>query len=114
NLVCPTILFGEEFAKNSPTSHVYAYRFMQTIPLPLPFTPKWIGVYHGADHMFLFQHENTKNDPKYYHLSQDMIHAWTAFAKTGTPSKMGGSVVWQEAVARNSSDFSTSYMHLEW
>ena len=113
NLVCPTVLFGEEFAKNSPANRVYSFRLMQPTP-PAPNTPKWMGVTHGSVKSFLYSPQFAKLDPQYSRLSQDMIHAWTAFAKTGTPSKMGGSVVWEQAVARNRSDFSTSYIHLEW
>jgi len=53
----------------------------------------WQKVEHNSDMFYIFpwpylaEHEQ---------LSKDMIHAWTTFAKTGHPSKMG-SAEWESA-----------------
>src|SRR5699024_1913709 len=114
NLVCPTILFGEEFARHSQTEHIYSYRLMQPIPVPgMAPLPKWMGVTHAQDQVYLFMSQTTTHSMPHLQLSQDMIHAWTAFAKTGKPSKLGSSVVWEKAVDGKIHDFSTKYIHLE-
>ena len=74
--------------------------------------PNWFGTTHGMDLAYLFMVPITKASPPLYQLSQDMINAWTLFAKTGKPSKMGG-VEWEHAVDATHKDFSTKYMHLE-
>ena len=75
--------------------------------------PSWMGVTHGEDQFYLFQTEYAKLNDSLYHLSQDMIRAWTSFAKSGKPLKMGGFVNWENAFDRTDYKFTTRYMHLE-
>ena len=76
--------------------------------------PSWMGVAHSSDLQYLFKVEETKKDADLYQLSKDVIHAWTQFAKTGVPGKMGN-VEWAEAVGGNKAvkDYRTRYMSLE-
>ena len=45
-------------------------------------------------------------------LAVDMVQAWTNFAKTGNPGKMG-SVQWKEAFDRESGNYFTEHMQLD-
>ena len=117
NLVCPTILFGEEYAKHlSSINHVYAYRLMQTVPFLATHGPKWIvnSVPHGIDVVYLFMFELLQSNPYLRELSIKMIQEWTVFAKTGKVSYIpGASSHWLEAFDREAKDYSTRYYHLE-
>lgn len=116
HLGCPSVLFGEELARNSPSSkHIYAYRLMQTskaskniVGMP---QPEWMGVTHGSDIGYLFLPQVMKSTPALLEVSQKMIQAWTAFAKTGMPTVENA--LWTEAVNREAGDFSTRHFHLE-
>jgi len=112
NIVCPSIIFGEELTKQLPmTSHVYAYRLMQAVPggnFGFP-TVKWIGVSHGQDIIYLFMPQLTNQTPAAHQLSHRMIEDWTTFAKVGHPEN----ALWRESFRREANDFNTRYFHLE-
>lgn len=77
---------------------------------------KWMGVTHAADLQYLFSLATTKADPELYQLSKDIIHAWTSFARSGVPGKLGASTTtWEEAVGGNKAvkDYRTRYLSLE-
>lgn len=59
--------------------------------------------------MYLFGVHYTKSHPADYKMSQEMISAWTSFAKTGSPGKLG-TVEWKEAITEG--DAYTSHMNL--
>lgn len=117
-LVCPTILYAEEVAKHQGAEkrNLFAYRLMQDAVLPgVSPTPSWMGVTHGQDMFYLFLTQLTKQGSPLRQLSEQMIHAWTSFAKTGSPAKLGSgghSVAWEKAV-KGGDNFNTRYMHLE-
>lgn len=98
--MCSTILFGEHVAKLAPNNRYYSYRVTRHSTVPFPILggcDGWRGVCHGEDIVYLFAPQMTKTKTAYeYELSKDMITAWTSFAKTGDPGKMG-SVQWTEA-----------------
>lgn len=110
-LVCPSILFGEELARQSPPGkRVYAYRLMQVSKnlFGLP-QPDWMGVIHGSDVTYLFLPQLLQSDAAQNELSRKMLQAWTNFAKTGSSPADN----WTEAVNREAGDFSTRHFHLE-
>ncbi|XP_027201001.1 cholinesterase-like [Dermatophagoides pteronyssinus] len=123
--VCPTILFGEYYARAMKpfTKHFYSYRLM----LPLSNGPwscqKWQGVCHVQDVIYLFyvplnHHLYTKQEIK---LSNDMIKAWTLFAKNGNPgslttiSKPNQPIEWKMAMTNSNytNDDYVSFMSLD-
>lgn len=131
NLICPTVLFAEEMARSSQASvsmkikqnRFYAYRLMQSFDNS--HDKVWTGVTHGQEGPFLFA---TSNQTKHMNsdqqqLSENIIHAFTTFAKTGMPSTVKTKVaeknlvtVWEEAFNAGNSrnrDFTTRYLHLE-
>lgn len=55
----------------------------------------WSGVTHGEDSMYLYAIP-LQHNPEDRELSRRMIAAWTNFAKTGHPGKVG-TVEWEEA-----------------
>lgn len=76
--------------------------------LPIPYST-WMGVLHGEDLNYLFSIPfQSKAEER--QLSEDMIRAWTTFAKTGHMSEMGGQV-WSSAHDHQSS--STRFMYLK-
>lgn len=80
--------------------------------LNLKEAPAWLGVPHAAETEYLFYVALTKGNAAQYQLSKDMIGAWTTFAKTGTPGKVGNAT-WSEAVDRSKTgDFSTRYLSI--
>lgn len=126
HLVCPTVLMAEEMARhNQPLSSpqngdkpskFYAYRLMQSFEPPPTGTPAWVGVTHGQDGSFIFPDPAKHLSPVQKQLSDNMIQAWAAFAKTGTPTSMKtessrNGIVWEEAFKSVGS--ATRYLHLE-
>lgn len=101
HLTCPTVLFGEQFGKLSPGQHFYSYRLVRPTLAPDFNCTGWKAVCHGEDIVYLFIIPYIKSNPELSQLSRDMIHAWTSFAKTGQPGKLGD-VEWTEAFERNS------------
>ena len=122
-LTCTTVLFGECLAtakkvagdKNDTSTKFYSYRLEQHQVLPglhyLPFE----GVTHGEDVIYLF-FANFLSRPVDKQLSDDMIAAWTAFARTGVPSALPSlsnrsKVQWTEAVNQQQHPY-TRFMSL--
>ena len=106
-MVCPTILFGEEFARHT-TKQTYAYRLMQEAVFPGSKQHEWMGVRQGQDLFFLFMSDVLKYSAAQYEVSQNMIQDWTMFARRGAPSAH-----WQPAVDRARNDFTTRHLNIE-
>ncbi|MFD4671384.1 carboxylesterase/lipase family protein [Lentzea sp. NPDC058450] len=65
--------FGYEFTEPAP-------------PMIFPDMPDFpYGAYHGSELPFLFNYANTTLTPKQQRLSDEMVEAWTRFARTGHP-----------------------------
>jgi len=103
---CPEVLMAEEMAQHSPSNHYYSYRLTKAFKA----NPGWAGVTHGDDVHFLTSHDLDGTTPE-SQLSRDMLHAWTQFAKTGSPGEMS-SVKWEEAFDRASTHKETRLMRL--
>lgn len=106
-ITCPTILYGEQFARGSK-KNIHAYR------LDLPITDTWVGVFHGTDVYYLFI---IPRFPYYYSnaafkLSKDMIRAWSQFAYTGQPGKMEN-IPWTSALNKKIENSTVSFMSLD-
>ena len=69
-----------------------------------------MGVCHGEDVVYLFGVAHTKANADDYQMSKAMIGAWTSFAKSGNPGKLG-TTEWTEAVT--ASDPFTTHMNLD-
>lgn len=109
-MVCPTILFGEEYAKHRPNGHYYSYRMMQMFPF-LENIPSWIGVGHAQDTIYMFLQSLLKRNID-KQLSNDIIRVMTNFAKTGNPGMMNlndDTTKWVEAFKNDDNHF-TQYM----
>jgi len=116
HLVCPTLLFGEEYAREAKSKkhHYYSYRLMSAFPEGVMGCSGWMGVCHGQDVALVFglpiplrAIAFTEQEAQ---LARDIIHAWTNFAKTGTPGKIGD-MEWEEAIT--SKDHATRFMELD-
>lgn len=109
----PTVLFAEEFSKTVHLTHpkrkAFAYRLVKATG-QLNCTG-WQPVCHAEDIFYLFVIPALSKDLQLMKLSHDMIHAWTHFAKHGTPGKMGD-VHWTEAFERTQT-VTTTYMSLD-
>ena len=87
-LTCPTVLFGELFANSKKTNRAYAYRLTHTPGLhAFPQCNQFDGVCHADDLVFIYGFPIAVRGIAFnesdYKLSEDMIHVWTTFAKTG-------------------------------
>lgn len=105
NLICPALFFGEQLAAVSRAAthrrHFYSYRLMQPLSGGTGGCEPWMGVCHAMDLPFVFGRPiEGENSGRYttgdIQLSRELIQAWTSFAKTGSPGKVGGTV-WEEA-----------------
>ncbi|KAH9413256.1 hypothetical protein DERP_012966 [Dermatophagoides pteronyssinus] len=113
-LGCPTMLFGQRIAQISEkVNNFYSYRLDRrgVAAIPMGCTFEWLGVCHGADIPYVFHNSMLKNSSKDVQLSNDMIKAWTNFAKTGHPGTMG-SIEWRQ-VYENGQKSSASTMLLD-
>ncbi len=118
NIVCPTVLMGEAVReaaskqKKETKSRYYSYRLTQPLRSPFPFgdCTGWKGVCHIEDVVYLFA--VNASQPEDYKLSKEMLVAWTNFAKTGSPGKLGQQQVeWTEALSTTS--HFTNHMNLD-
>nr|XP_046918492.1 LOW QUALITY PROTEIN: cholinesterase-like [Dermatophagoides farinae] len=114
SLLCPTMLFGQRIARDSNFANTfYSYRLdrraVASLAMGCPF--EWMGVCHGEDVMYLFNNPALKSSPVDIKLSREMITAWTNFAKTGHPGKIG-SIEWRQ-VYENGQKTSPSVMLLD-
>lgn len=101
--MCPTIFLGQYYAQHNPSKKAYAYRVVHPPKVSVfPTCKGWMGVCHGDDVVFLFGFPIRIRGVVYsevdYQQAVDMITAWTNFAKTGSPGKVGGRVEWREAI----------------
>ena len=108
HLVCPTILFGQQMAISMPHQKYYSYRLTHQSTYGCR---GWKGVCHGEDIRYVFGipgrfPSHNSND---YHLSIDMMKAWTMFAKYGQPGNMGH-IQWEKALSKSAT---TEFMALE-
>ncbi|WUI01233.1 carboxylesterase family protein [Spirillospora sp. NBC_00431] len=89
--VCPALLNDRRLAKHVP---VYAYRFDDTNPPPLPFVDatKPAGAFHVGEFSYLY-HGTFPNqpalDPNQKALQAQLTSQWTGFARTGDPNVTG-------------------------
>ena len=105
-LGCPTMLFGQRIAQISEkVNNFYSYRLDRrgVAAIPMGCTFEWLGVCHGADIPYVFHNSMLKNSSKDVQLSNDMIKAWTNFAKTGHPGTMG-SIEWRQVYENEQKD----------
>ncbi|MFI0404454.1 carboxylesterase/lipase family protein [Actinomadura sp. 3N508] len=89
--VCPALLNDRRMAKHIP---VYAYRFDDTNPPPLPFVDltRPAGAFHVGEFGYLF-HGTFPNqpplDPNQQALQNQLTSQWTNFARNGDPNGTG-------------------------
>ncbi|KAH7637888.1 cholinesterase 1-like [Dermatophagoides farinae] len=85
SLICPTILFGEEYFQRFHNVEFYSYRLMAPIKSIHFLNDTWGGVGHAADLFYMFgqpfQMKNLKFTQQEKDLSRDMIKAWIRFAQ---------------------------------
>ncbi|KAH9403515.1 hypothetical protein TYRP_015410 [Tyrophagus putrescentiae] len=121
HLICPTVLYGEQFAKVTPTRRHYAYKVSLPTSIGIMGCRGWMGVCHGEDVVYVFgvpvRVRGLIFSEAEYRLSRDMILAWTNFAKTGVPGKVGGvaedgggnrttsAITWTEALDQGTVDY---------
>ncbi|KAH9490506.1 hypothetical protein DERF_016705 [Dermatophagoides farinae] len=70
---------------------------------------EWMGVCHGADIPYVFHSSSLKDSPEDVKLSNDMIRAWTNFAKTGHPGKIG-SIEWRQVYENGEKSSATTML----
>ncbi|KAH9387932.1 Carboxylesterase 5A [Tyrophagus putrescentiae] len=105
-------LKSEDEANQDKLSHYYSYRLTQPLRSRFPFgdCTGWKGVCHIEDVVYLFAVNSSQ--PEDYKLSKEMLVAWTNFAKTGSPGKLGQQQVeWTEALSTTS--HFTNHMNLD-
>ncbi|TMR02974.1 carboxylesterase family protein [Actinomadura soli] len=89
--VCPALLNDRRLAKHTT---VYAYRFDDTNPPPLPFVDatRPAGAFHVGEFSYLY-HGTFPNqpplDPNQLALQDQLTSQWTGFARTGDPNVNG-------------------------
>lgn len=108
------MLFGQRMARDYNSSNkFYSYRLDRrgngAAKTLCPF--EWMGVCHGADLVYVFHDSFIKGSPEDIELSNEMMKAWTNFAKTGQPGSVG-SIKWQQ-VYENGQKFPPSTMLLD-
>ena len=112
-LLCPTMLFGQRMARDYGKSNkFYSYRLDKRSAAAGKFGClfEWMGVCHGQDIAYVFDNPAIKSSPEDLKLSHEMMKAWTNFAKTGKPDKVGF-IDWQQVYENGHKD-STSVMLL--
>ena len=101
HLICPTVLFGEAFAKATPANTHYSYRLMLPLTMPVMGCKGWMGVCHAEDVLYMFglpvRMEGISFTESETKLSRDMLRAWANFAKMGHPGKMDH-VKWHQSL----------------
>ncbi|XP_075591646.1 acetylcholinesterase-1-like [Dermatophagoides farinae] len=112
SLLCPTMLFGQRIARMSDIkNNFYSYRLdrrgIAAVKMGCSF--EWMGVCHGADIPYVFHSSSLKDSPEDVKLSNDMIRAWTNFAKTGHPGKIG-SIEWRQVYENGEKSSATTML----
>ncbi|XP_015789089.2 acetylcholinesterase-like [Tetranychus urticae] len=91
--VCPTFVFGHQYASNLGTNggKVYAYYHTQRPKAYLPFFNEWMGTFHSSDIPYVFGLPliNPDYSQKDISLSREMMKIWTHFAENGEPPMVG-------------------------
>ncbi|KAH9423175.1 Carboxylesterase 5A [Dermatophagoides pteronyssinus] len=108
-LLCPTMLFGQRMARDYGTSNkFYSYRLDKRSAAAGKFGClfEWMGVCHGQDIAYVFDNLAIKSSPEDLKLSHEMMKAWTNFAKTGKPDKVG-SIEWQQVYENGHKDLAS-------
>lgn len=112
NIVCPTVLFGEQLGQTVPGNNYYSYRLEQLVSLQAVKCSTGAASCRRPDvstYMFglvLTAPNASSSDAQ---LSRDIIRAWAQFAATGSPGQLG-SAQWAPAFLSNS--FETQFMAL--
>lgn len=102
--ICPTYVFGKMYSDVVKGNHSsYSFRFDKRVGLlEVVGCVSWAGVCHASDIFYSFGMPLHPGilvgtfDGHSAKISRDMITAWTNFAKTGNPEKMG-SIEWPQA-----------------
>ncbi|GAA4231791.1 carboxylesterase/lipase family protein [Actinomadura meridiana] len=89
--VCPALLNDRRLSEHVP---VYAYRFDDTNPPPLPFidATKPVGAFHVGEWSYLYAGTfpgQPDLDPNQKPLQAQLTDQWSAFARTGDPNVNG-------------------------
>ncbi|XP_015782681.2 acetylcholinesterase-like, partial [Tetranychus urticae] len=96
--VCPTYIFGHQYASNLGTKggKVYAYFHTQRPKAYLSFFNEWMGTFHSSDIPYVFGLPLIKSgySQKDISLSREMMKIWTHFAENGEPP-MAGETKWK-------------------
>jgi len=88
NFKAPVILSANAFVKRESPTYVYQLEIAPKRPSAVfPPVPSWMGVYHGADLIYMFgfpltTHGNFTTGAEIT-ISKDMMTLWSNFAKTG-------------------------------
>ncbi|RWS23808.1 acetylcholinesterase-like protein, partial [Leptotrombidium deliense] len=86
-LLCPVVLFGEQFGAFEPRRKAYFYHFTYRSKKNNVW-PDWFGVGHSSELFYVFGKPlkyREQFDDIDRALSNDVIRIWTTFAKTGVP-----------------------------
>ncbi|XP_025017468.1 acetylcholinesterase-like [Tetranychus urticae] len=85
--VCPTYIFGHQYASNlgKQGGKVYAYFHTQRPKAYLSFFNEWMGTFHSSDIPYVFGLPLIKSgySQKDISLSHEMMKIWTHFAENG-------------------------------
>ncbi|XP_025017437.1 bile salt-activated lipase-like [Tetranychus urticae] len=91
--VCPTYIFGHQYASNlgKQDGKVYAYLHTQRPKSYFPFASEWMGTFHSSDIPYVFGLPLIKPGypQKDISLSREMMKIWTHFAENGEPPMVG-------------------------
>ena len=89
NFKAPAIQSANAFVKKESPTYVYQLEIAprRFIIIDYPPIPSWMGIYHGADLLYMFgftllMHKNFTTAAEVT-FSQDMMTLWSNFAKTG-------------------------------
>nr|QOV04255.1 esterase CCE70 [Tetranychus urticae] len=91
--VCPTYIFGHQYASNlgEQGGKVYAYFHTQRPKAYLPLFHEWMGTFHSCDIPYVFGLPLIKSgySQKDISLSREMMKIWAHFAENGEPPMVG-------------------------
>ena len=88
NFKAPAIQSANAFVKEESPTYVYQLEIAAKRPsASFPPVPSWMGIYHGADLLYMFGFPLIKKEnfatAAEITLSKDMMTLWSNFAKTG-------------------------------
>ncbi|XP_064471432.1 acetylcholinesterase-1-like [Ornithodoros turicata] len=93
-ITCPTRYFAERY--KSKAGRTYYYQFSHRPSFS--FWPEWMGVVHFDEFPFVYAHVMARPDlasAQEIHLSRQLVHIWTTFAKMGRAPNFG-KVAWPQ------------------